>query len=84
MNVSSWWVWVPVGAWPAELVGVARDDLEAPGAGFGNGCRHFRPLIAAVGIDHLDEWEPSPGAAQQLASPVCLPKIPSALKDETW
>ena len=31
------------------------DDLQTSGAGLGHGCRHLRPLIAAVGVDHLDE-----------------------------
>ncbi len=51
---------------------VALDDLETPGAGLGDGCRDLRPLIAAIGEDHLDEWEPSAGAAQQLVGAIAI------------
>ena len=51
---------------------VALDDLEPPSACLGDGRRHLRSLIAAVGVDQLDEWEPSSRMAQQLVSAVAI------------
>ena len=48
------------------------DDLQFPGTGAGDGCRHLRPLIAAVGEDALDERELTAGPAQQLDRAVAI------------
>ena len=47
-------------------------DLQLPGAGTGDGGRHLRPLVAAVGEDALDEREPAAGPAQQLDRAVAI------------
>lgn len=41
------------------------DDIQLPGAGPGDGARQLRPLIAAVGVDALDEGERAAALAQQ-------------------
>lgn len=50
----------------------ALDDLQLPGAGAGDGRRHFRPLVAAVGEDALDKRELTTGPAQQLDRAVAI------------
>ena len=47
-------------------------DFQRPGAGAGDGRRHLRPLIAAVGEDALDEREPAAGPAQQLDRAIAI------------
>ena len=36
---------------------VALDDLQDPGAGFGDGCGQRRSLVAGISEDALDEGE---------------------------
>jgi len=43
----------------------ALDDLQPPGAGARDGCRKLRPLVAAVGVDVLDEGVGATAPAQQ-------------------
>jgi len=50
----------------------ALDDLDLPGAGLGDHCRHLRSLIAAVGEDRLDEREQATGSAQQQMRTVAI------------
>lgn len=57
---------VPVGA---------LDDFELPRPGFGDNPRHLRPLVAAVGIDALDERKGSPSLPQHGGSPVAILNI---------
>ena len=47
-------------------------DLQRPGAGAGDGRRHLRPLIAAVGEDALDKRELTTGPTQQLDRAVAV------------
>ena len=39
----------------------ALDDLQPPCTSFGNRLGHFRPLVATVSVDALDEWEAMAG-----------------------
>jgi hypothetical protein len=50
----------------------ALDDLELPGAGLGDCCRHFGALIGAIGEDRLDEREQPARPAQQRAGAVAV------------
>lgn len=42
----------------------ALDDLQLPQAGLGDGLRHLRALVAAIGVDALDEGEGAAGLPQ--------------------
>ena len=42
----------------------ALDDLQPPCTSFGNHLGHFRPLVATVSVDALDEWEATTGLLQ--------------------
>jgi hypothetical protein len=50
----------------------ALDDLQLPGAGPGDDRGHLRPLIAAVGIDDLDEGKQAAGPTQQQIRAVAI------------
>jgi len=50
----------------------ALDDLQPPGSGRGDDGRHHRPLVAAVGKDHLDERKQSAGPSQQQTRAVAI------------
>jgi len=50
----------------------ALDDFELPCAGIGDDRSHLRPLIAAIGVDHLDEGEQTTGSAQQFVGTVAI------------
>lgn len=57
---------VPIGAF---------DDFQLPRPGFGDDLRHLRPLVAAVGIDALDERKGSAGLPQHGGGPVAVLNI---------
>ena len=59
----------------------AFDDLELPAAGLGDGRGGFRPLIAGIGKDALDEGEGAAGLAQDLAQAVAVLNV-SAVDDD--
>jgi len=42
----------------------ALDDLQLPQAGLGDDLRHLRALVAAIGVDALDEGEGAAGLPQ--------------------
>jgi hypothetical protein len=48
---------------------VAFDDLQTLSAGLGNPLGHDRPLIAAIGKDHLDERAAAAGTARHSSAP---------------
>lgn len=50
----------------------AFDDLQGPAAGVGDHLRHFRPLIAGIGEDALDEGKPASRRAEQFASAIAI------------
>ena len=50
----------------------ALNDFQLPAAGRGDGRRHPRPLVAAVGEDGLDEGERTARGSKQLAGAVAI------------
>jgi hypothetical protein len=50
----------------------AFDDLDCPGSCPRDGGGHFRPLVAAVGVDALDEGKEPASLAQQLAGAIAI------------
>ena len=50
----------------------ALNDTQLPAAGRGDGRRHPRPLVAAVGEDGLDEGERTARGSKQLAGAVAI------------
>lgn len=51
------------------------DDLDFPASGPCHDVRHFRPLIAGIGENALDEREPAPRFAQQGARAIAILNI---------
>ena len=53
----------------------ALNDFQLPAAGRGDGRRHPRPLVAAVGEDGLDEGERTARGSKQLAGAVAILRV---------
>jgi hypothetical protein len=53
----------------------AFDDLQPPWTGFGDRFRHYRPLVAAIGVDALDEREGTAGLPQYGSGTVAVLNI---------
>jgi hypothetical protein len=53
----------------------ALDDLEPPRTALGDSLRHFRPLVATIGVDALDKGEGATGLPQHGSGTVTVLNI---------